>query len=261
MSDCQRWRKGRESYRPRGEPIDTTKYGVEKIDRDTAKEFVVAHHYEHSFPAQRSCHGLFRAGAGLVGVAVFSQPMNVATLPKYLNPAVGAELGRLVLLDDVPANGESWFLGRCFRALRTRPDDFGGIVSFSDPVQRTSEAGHVVKPGHFGTIYQAFNGRYVGRGKPGTLILDPAGRVVSARGLAKLRNGERGDAAVYARLIAAGAPKRRAGEKATAYVKRALATGPFRRLKHPGNFAYVWSLRDDIEIKLAPKPYPKADSA
>lgn len=260
-SDCQRWREGRESYRPKGEPIPTHVYGVQEIDERAAKDFVERHHYSHTYPAARVRVGLFRQGAGLVGVAVFSQPMNKATIAKYLTASDGCELGRFVLRDDVEANGETWFLGRCFKILRKEYTELGGVVSYSDPLPRTSDAGDTVKPGHVGTIYQAHNARFVGLARAENLVLDRHGRVISRRSLSKIRNEERGQAYVYEQLLAAGAPKRKAMEDGMAYVERALREGPFRRLKHPGNLTYVWSLQRAVEIKLPALKYPKKDAA
>jgi len=49
---------------------------------------------------------------------------------------LGVELGRSVLLDSVPGNGETWFLARCFEQMRK--SDLIGVVTFSDPVPRKS---------------------------------------------------------------------------------------------------------------------------
>lgn len=260
VTECQRWLGGRDSYRPAGEPLPTHMFGCEEINEATAKRFVETHHYSHSYPAARVRVGLFRVGFGLVGVAVFSQPMNKATVPKYLAAQDGCELGRFVLRDDVEANGETWFLARAFKILRKDHSHLGGIVSYSDPLPRTSDAGLTVKPGHIGTIYQAHNARYVGLARAENLVLDTAGRVVSRRSLSKLRNDERGAAGVYAALLAAGAPKRRPLESGAEYVDRALVEGPFRRLRHPGNLTYVWSLHKAVAIKLPALAYRKADS-
>jgi hypothetical protein len=45
--------------------------------------------------------------------------MNNHAVPKYtgLEALAGVDLGRFVLLDQVEANGESWFLGRAFELL------------------------------------------------------------------------------------------------------------------------------------------------
>ena len=51
-----------------------------------------------------------------MGTAVFTYPVNDRTITNVFDcPAIeGAELGRLVLLDDVPGNGESWFVADAF---------------------------------------------------------------------------------------------------------------------------------------------------
>jgi hypothetical protein len=59
----QRWNGGRDSYRPRGEVILPREYDVQPINLDSpAKEFVRAHHYEHSYPAAVIRHDLHRRG-------------------------------------------------------------------------------------------------------------------------------------------------------------------------------------------------------
>jgi hypothetical protein len=247
----QRWNHHRDSYRPAGEPIDPSRYGIEVLaDDTTARAFVERHHYSASYPAARVRIGLYRMRE-LVGVAVFSVPMQAAAIPRWTGTEAGVELGRFVLLDDVPANGETWFLARAFRALEGELPDLRAVLSYSDPLPRRRADGTLVCPGHIGTIYQAHNGRHLGRAKAEALVLDADGRTVSRRGLSKLRNGERGSDAVYRRLVDAGAPARSAGEDPAAYVERALRSGPFRKVKHPGNLVYVWAVGDDRRATLA----------
>lgn len=265
---AQRWRGRRDSYRPAAEPIDPRRYGVEVIRRSEARAFVERHHYSGSYPAARCAVALYRArafnAAELVGVAVFSVATNPASIRRHtgVDPAAGVELGRFILLDDVPGNGETWFLARAFRALRAEKPEVRAVLSYSDPVPRMTVAGEVVKPGHIGVIYQAHNGRYVGRGGARTIFLDASGRVVSGRALSKLRCETRGQAYAEKVLLEAGAPARRPGEDGRAYVRRALAEGPFRALWHPGNHAYVWPLDRAAEAVAAPAlPYPKGVAA
>lgn len=260
---CQRWREHRESYRPAGEPIDPSRYGVEIVEKTDAKRFVVAHHYQGNYPAQRLAVGLFRSRAWitseLVGVAVFSVPGSEAVLPCWFPDVAddAAELGRFVLLDEVPANGETWFLARALRAVK-RELRLRAILSFSDPMQRVSILdGHVVTPGHIGTIYQAHNAAYMGRGTARTEILLPSGEVFSEQDRCKIRGDKRGAAAAYRRLMAWGAPARQPFEDGKAYLARALAdTSIFRRVRHPGRLAYGWRLDG---AKLASAPYPKGE--
>lgn len=263
---CQRWRDRRGSYRPAGEPIDPSKYAVEVVRESEARAFVQRHHYSGSFPAARTSVGLWRSRGAmwapeLVGVAVFSVCIQPRAIAKWCGTPDGVELGRFVLLDDVPANGETWFLRRAFGVMRAELQDVRAVLAYSDPVPRASVSGDVVLPGHVGTIYQAFNGRYVGRSGKRRLILDPSGRVVSGRALSKIRLGEVGADYAAAQLVKAGAPRQRPGESGAAWVTRALAEGPFRSINHPGNFAYTWPLTSDVVVPVAAGPYPKRHDA
>jgi hypothetical protein len=260
----QRWRDRRDSRRPAGEEIRTERYHVESIDEITAKRFVIQHHYSASYPAARCRAGLYRQGNTcheLVGVAVFSVPMNQRVVPKLTNqsPNLGVELGRFVLLDDVPGNGETWFLARAFQVLQGEKSDVRAVVSYSDPVPRVSAEGVSVMPGHVGTIYQAHNARYLGRASSQVIRLDPEGRVINRRTLSKLRNGERGAGNAYDTLRRMGAPARRPLEEGRAYVKRALEEGPFRTVRHPGNHTYAWGLdrRARRMLPASTDTYPK----
>lgn len=266
---CQRWRNGRDSYRPAGEVIDTSRYGVDLLDEAKAKAYVIQHHYSHSYPAARVRVGLFRQDRflrpELVGVAVFSVPMTQAAIPKYCGvaPAEGVELGRLVLHDDVPANGESWFLGRAFRLLAGTLPEVKAILAYADPVPRYLADGTVVLPGHAGTAYSSHHGSYFGRGSPRTLILSRDGRVVSERMLSKLRADDQGAGYAYRSLLALGAPRRAPIESGTAYVTRALREGPFVRMRHPGNHVYGWAIGGRLQRRWTERgfeeglPYPK----
>lgn len=256
----QRWRAGRASYRPAGEPIATRRYEVASIDGEgadtVARTFVERHHYSGAYVAARRRYGLYR-GAELVGVAVFSVPAQPRALACLPDPAAGVELGRLVLLDDVEANGESWLIGRCFELLRA--EGFAGVVSFSDPEARTDAAGAEVFHGHLGTVYQATNGVYLGRTKAERRLLLPDGTVLPGRAVAKVRALDRGWRYVVARLVAHGA------EPLTGDPHAWLATWLprlTRPLQHRGNFKYAWALRRrDRRFLPASLPYPKVRCA
>src|SRR6185436_10478825 len=188
---AQRWRARRDSYRPAGETIETSRYEVAEILEDrVAKAFVLEHHYSGCYPSARFRFGLYREHQ-LVGVAVFSHPCSDKVLTSVfpVEARYAVELGRFVLLDDVPGNGETWFLARAFELLRGR---IAGVVSFSDPMPRTLEDGAVVFAGHVGTIYQAHNAVYLGRSTARTLRVLPDGTVLSARALQKIRARDRG---------------------------------------------------------------------
>ncbi len=251
----QRWGARRSTYRPAGEPIEPRRFEVAIIPDDTtARAFVEAHHYSGSYPAARFRFGIFRR-AELVGVAVFSVPAQPLALSCLPDPGAGVELGRFVLVDDVPANGETWFLGRAFELLRA--EGLSGVVSFSDPVARTAACGDVVFPGHIGTIYQAHNAVYLGRSKPDTLRLLPDGTAFHRRARAKIAARDRGWRYAAQVLVDAGAKPLGERDDAAAWLARWLPVVS-RPLRHGGNHKYCWALakRDRRHLPEG-LPYPK----
>jgi hypothetical protein len=252
----QRWRDQRDSYRPKGETINTRAYEVAYMAGDKeAKAFVLRHHYSASFPAARFRYGLYRGGR-LAGVAVFSVPAQ----PRCLDVAPGergqkVELGRFVLLDNVEANGESWFIARCFDQLRAA--GLTGVVSFSDPSRRTNAQGDAVFGGHVGTIYQATNATYLGTSKAETRRLLPDGTVIHGRALTKIRHRRQGHRYAAAQLERFGAEPLRDSDDAVAWTARWVGELT-RPLRHPGNHKYVWALhKRDRRHLPAGLPYPK----
>lgn len=257
---AQRWKDHRGIYRPAGEVIITAHYEVALLPEREAKFFVEQHHYAGSMPAARWCFGLYW-GPFLVGVAVFSYPVNDLVITSVLPGTAieSVELGRLVLLDSVPGNGESFFIARCFDLLRK--ESLIGVVSFSDPVARTTLAGETIFRGHAGTIYQALNAVYTGRATARTLRLLPDGTVFSDRTAQKIRKGEKGAVYAAAQLVKAGARKidvtTLSEEDRRAWLREAVAKVT-RPLKHAGNFKYVWALQKRDRKHLPPsQPYPK----
>lgn len=264
---CQRWRHGESKFLfpANDETFNRSQYSVDVLDEATAKAFVVTHHYSQSYPAAVFRVGLFGVGARLEGVAVFSVPMNQRVVPAYtgLEANQGVELGRFVLVDSAPRNSESYFLGACFNLLRRERPAVQAVVSYSDPVKRSAADGRVLTPGHVGIIYQAHNGRYVGRGSARTLHMAPDGRVLSPRTLSKIRLGETGWESAQRSLEALGAPAREFGESGADWVTRVLSCGLLKASRHPGNHCYVWPLarggyRRRLEQQFrAGLPYPK----
>lgn len=255
----QRWLFRADSYRCPSETIQTSAYEVALIPDDTtARAFVLAHHYSGTYPAARFRVGLYR-GAELVGVAVFSQPTNNKVITGTfdgLGHTDGVELGRFVLLDRVPGNGETWFLARCFELLKRA--GIAGVVSYSDPCQRTLADGSIVFGGHLGTIYQAHNGLYLGRGTARTLNLLPDGTVFSDRAASKIRKRERGWAYAVDQLVAAGATPPADSSDLAAWLKAARSE-VCRRQRHPGNHKYAWGLNRGVRRRLLSSQltYPK----
>jgi hypothetical protein len=253
----QRWRRGFDRYRPAAESIRTADYDVVELPDDRlAKAFVLVHHYSGSYPAARWRFGLFHRGT-LQGVAVFSHPCNDRVLTTVFPGTAtdSVELGRFVLLDEVPGNGETWMLGQCFHLLRR--EGLAGVVAFSDPCRRLNRAGVPIFAGHIGTIYQAHNATYLGRGTPRTLSVLPDGSVLSERAQQKVRAADRGLRYVVARMVDFGAqpPWSYRPEDLAAWL-RAWKRRLCRRIRHCGNYKYAWALNRRVRLPWG-LPYPK----
>lgn len=266
----QRWSNGRAYYRPAGEPIKTREYDVAKIPDDTtARDWICRVHYSGSYVAAKERIGLYRRGE-LVGVAVFSVPMNEAALtnvfPKdsldnllatiFPKSALDnlLDLGRFAIDRSVGGNGCSFFHAECRRILAA--DGYVGEIAFADDVARTDAAGNVIFAGHLGTHYCASNATLISRGTARTLRLLPDGRVFSDRAASKVRSGERGWRYAARILESFGAPEAPEGDEARRIWLRDWTERLTRRLRHPGCLKYAWAL--DKSIKLPPSlPYPK----
>jgi hypothetical protein len=227
---------------------------VAPVTTAEAKAFVVAHHYSGTYPADRFRFGLFRRG-GLVGVAVFSHPASNRVLTNVFpgRPTDSTELGRLVLLDEVPGNGESWMVARCLRVLGRQ--GIRGVVSFSDPVPRTTTDGRVVMPGHVGTVYQALGAAVLGRSKPRTIRVLPDGTTFSERAMSKVRRREVGWQYAVQQLVGFGAEPLGPDEDAALWLRRWCGRLT-RPLRHPGNHRYAWALAGP-RLEADPGKYPK----
>jgi hypothetical protein len=262
---CQRWRDGAHSWRHRSEGgFDSSHYDVVETPEADARGFVVAHHYARTYPAATQRYGLYR-GPSLVGVVVLGVPMQARVLTNVFPDLVpydeSLELSRLVLLDEVPANAETWFLAHAFR-LAARCG-VRGVVSFSDPVPRRVE-GRTVFAGHVGIVYQAKGAVFCGRSSPATKVLLRDGTVLDNRALSKVRGGEQGHAYVERRLVVAGARPPRAGRSGRDWLAQALDEAGATRLRHRGNYRYAFALgrsRDErrhVRIATLAQPYPKS---
>ena len=267
---CQRWANGQQHWAHlRGERFDPNRYEVHALDDRTAKAFVERNHYAKSYPAASRRYGLFdtRDGANtLAGVAVFGIPVQAAVLtsafPELEPYRQSLELSRFVLLDDVAANGESWFLARAHTELLSA--GVRGVVSFADPVQRRAADGTKTAPGHVGVIYQASNALYAGRGTARTLTVLPDGTVLNARAQSKVRRGEQGHEYVEKKLVTFGATTPREGQDMAVWLRQALADIGAASLRHRGNHRYLFRLgnnrrdRERVTVGLPVIPtYPK----
>lgn len=259
--------------------FDGRRYTVAPLDEPAARLFVTRLHYSGSFPAAKLCYALFEDAVRLVGVCVLGIPVQARVLtgplPTLVPYTQSVELSRLVVLDDVQSNAASFFVARVFDLATAA--GVRGIVSFADPMRN-----------HVGILYQALNGTYTGQGKARLLTLLPDGTVLNDRTAQKFRAGERGGAGVVRTLVKFGALPysseepppgwearrlhpwlRRAlwvghGEdrRRVAWLAYALDAAGVRRVRHPGNYRYVWALGTRAErrrtpIGMDPRPYPK----
>lgn len=268
----KRWLHREERWAPPGDVIKPVEFGVDVVHERSARALVLEHHYSGSFPAARLSVGLFRktgvAPAHLVGIAVFSVPMQGAAVTRYsgLAAAAGVELGRFVCTPEVAFNGETWFLRRALALLRHEKPKVRAVVSYADPMERRTVEGLLTKPAHAGTIYAAHNAVFAGRARGRWLWLDRNGQVVSERALSKIKALHRGHAYAERQLVAAGAAPRRYGEDPVVWLARVLREPTFRRLKHPGNFAFVFGLNRAAKASIVAAtggghPYPKLPPA
>lgn len=273
---CQRWRERRESYVPVRDCIRPSDFDVIRAPRDRdVSDFIATHHYLGSMPAARARFVLLERGQR-VGVAVFGQPVNDRAITNVLPGAAieSLELQRLVLLDSVAANAESFFVARCHDALRR--EGYVGVVSFSDPeprvvfTERSDAPGSepeavIVRPGHLGIVYQALGFSYVGRSEPKLLrvFIGPGadgrdGSVLNKRTSQKIRAGERGWVGAARQLVDRGATRPPDDRDGRVEWLRHWTDRLTRTLRHGGVHKYVLALdrraRRHVPASLA---YPK----
>lgn len=167
-----------------------------------------------------------------------------------------------MLLDDVPANAETWAQGRAFRLAAAR--GIRGVVAHSDPEPRTrltADGPETIFPGHYGTIYQAKGMDYLGKTRPRRLTMLPDGSVLHDRAMSKVRNDERGRGGVERRLVALGARPRDPGEPGRAWLEEALHAVGAQGVHHGGHHRYAAYIgpRTGRRLAVTSYPYPKAD--
>ena len=146
-------------------------FKIRKISFDMAKKFVKEHHYTGSIKGSIT-YGLFN-NYQLIGVCAFATPSSenvCASVFGVEHKRSVTELHRLVLLDCVPKNSESWFLSRVLKILKKDRPFYNAVLSFADPNE-----------GHRGIIYQATNAIYTGTSNKSTFYLDQNGRLKHPR--------------------------------------------------------------------------------
>ena len=129
------------------------KYQIIEIDRNEAKDFIEIYHYTHNLGVFKVAYGLF-LNKKIVGCIVFGFPIGRQTI-KSISPILQnsevLELTRLVLLDEIEKNSESYFISKAIKILKKNHPKLKVIISYSDPMYS-----------HLGIIYQATNFLYQG---------------------------------------------------------------------------------------------------
>lgn len=268
LSACQRWDRRRTSYRPPGEPFDSSRYDVDIIGYQEAGRFIEETHYSASYVASRMQVVLWRKPSPfqreqLAGVIAFSVAIQNATITAWFSgvPAnEGFEIGRVGLLDHVPGNGETFMLGRAFRLLRRTLPEVRAVLSYADPMERHDAAGKVIKCSHRGTINAAFSGVYLGRPSARPLILARDGRYINDR--TPEQAAQRGMRRGLCRT-----PVGRHGRSCAPHVREGrgqrharLAVRRVPACTNPGNYAFGWWLSHPNQNPLPSRgatPYPR----
>ena len=146
------------------------RYTVTHIPAKEGRAFVKEHHYSHGIHNGPTCYGLIDVdSADLVGVLAIATPCSENVRRSVFGPEHASrvtELHRLVLLEEIPKNSESFFIGAALRLHKQRRPDHWAVLSFADTTE-----------GHVGTVYQATNAIYTGSSGKETFYLDEVGRL------------------------------------------------------------------------------------
>jgi hypothetical protein len=300
MTSSQRWRDRRSSFRPADDKFfDPSAHSVVWLpDNAVVGPFVATHHYSGTVPnSVNHRYALIdNRTHAIVGAALFGSPngpqvisSSFPFLDRETRSVTATELQRLVLLDHVETNGESWFVRQCMgldgQRLRQRyryhenslhRQGVEAVVSFSDPWPRHDEHGVLTMPGHVGVVYQSLSAWWTGMSKARNAWYRSDGNPINERDFTKIRascgccgsgKSTSGVETAIKRFVAWGArtPRRNECRKQwLAEVRDQIAT----KKRHGGNHRYCWGLtsaaRSGIEQKNGPvdaKKYPKKNAA
>ena len=131
-------------------------YDIKSIDYQDCKEWFLKKHYAKRIPSVSYCFGLFQ-GIELIGVCSIGKPASPSLCVGICgedNSQYVYELNRLIVVENLPKNSLSYFVGQVLRKL---PNMI--LVSYADTQQN-----------HHGYIYQATNFLYTGATKERTDI-------------------------------------------------------------------------------------------
>lgn len=262
---CQRTTHRKPTWRHTSEGgFNAKRYEVRRVPWKDAVAFIQAHHYSGTRGSMKLWYGLIDRWADeLVGVVVLGIPMheNVLTnpLPNLVPYYESADLNRLVLLDEVPSNGESFLVGAALRHAR-KNHNIKAVVTFADPVPRPGTG----MGGHVGDCYRAMKACYAGRADSNeAIIVLPDNTILPDRSMSKVRKNESGAQGVIARLVGLGATPPHPKQTGAQWLKQALAELNVMRFEHPGVHRFLFlpgSERERKKIQIGVgfehRPYP-----
>src|ERR1044071_9458832 len=114
-------------------------FRVVQYENAEVKAFIEKNHYLHAWPTNAQlCFGLVKIDENrMVGAQIFGEPGR-ADLFKSISPLLTEheqvlELQRGFVEDGYGQNIESWFVSRCFKAIRQIRPQVKVIVSYADP--------------------------------------------------------------------------------------------------------------------------------
>lgn len=132
---------------------------AEAIPNSVAFELVEKFHYLHRRPfSPLRAFGLFSPMRRVVGAMTFGTLPSMAVHRGVCGPGEAdhvIELSRLWVADEVPKNGESFFIGAALALMRAERLSRDIVVSYADSAA-----------GHEGTVYQASNFLFTGTSIP-----------------------------------------------------------------------------------------------
>jgi hypothetical protein len=150
-------------------------------ERKDIRDFIETHHYSKNVNGVKVTLCLKATyNSTIVGAMLFGQMSTTAWKKFGATENEVLELRRLVLLDDVERNGESFFIGWAIRYIKKNLKAVKRLVSYADPMF-----------GHTGVVYKATNFKYIGKSGTDKGYLDTeTGKVYHSRALRTRYNGE-----------------------------------------------------------------------
>lgn len=199
-------------------------------ERKEISAFVEKYHYSQNVNGMKTsvCFKLVHNDE-IVGAIMYGAVSTTAWKRYGEKESDVMELRRLILLDDVPRNSESWFISRTIAQVKELYPYVKVLVSYADPAH-----------GHVGYVYQATNWIYLGQSNKDVLLKDlDTGRVYHSR---SLRVKSKGEFKPFVKVL-----------------RQKQIDGRLELINIPGKLIYVYPLNKKTrkEFLKKSKPYEK----